>query len=67
MRVVRNATTRLALMIHLMGDLGHDWYAAGVINGISNNHIAFLNAGGLGILVGDGQLSNPKLEKIFKA
>jgi high affinity Mn2+ porin len=40
---------------------------AGVINGISNNHIAFLNAGGLGILVGDGQLTNPKLEKIFEA
>jgi LacI family transcriptional regulator len=33
-RVLRTAATRLALMIHLMGDLGHDWYAAGVINGI---------------------------------
>jgi high affinity Mn2+ porin len=29
---------------------------AGVVNGISNVHQAFLNAGGLGILVGDGML-----------
>jgi high affinity Mn2+ porin len=40
---------------------------AGVINGISSNHIAFLNAGGLGILIGDGQLPNSRLEKIFEA
>jgi high affinity Mn2+ porin len=40
---------------------------AGVINGISSAHIAFLNAGGLGILVGDGQLTNYGLEKIFEA
>jgi len=40
---------------------------AGVVNGISNDHIAFLNAGGLGILVGDGQLTNYGLEKIFEA
>jgi high affinity Mn2+ porin len=39
---------------------------AGVINGISNAHIAFLNAGGLGILVGDGQLPNYRTEKIFE-
>ena len=29
-------------------------------------HQAFLNAGGLGILIGDGQLPNPGLEKIFE-
>lgn len=29
---------------------------AGVINGISANHAEFLNLGGIGILVGDGQL-----------
>jgi len=40
---------------------------AGVVNGISNAHIAFLNAGGLGILLGDGQLTNYGLEKIFEA
>jgi high affinity Mn2+ porin len=40
---------------------------AGVINGISSEHIAFLKAGGLGILIGDGQLLNPRLEKIVEA
>jgi high affinity Mn2+ porin len=40
---------------------------AGVVNGISSDHIAFLNAGGLGILIGDGQLTNYSLEKIFEA
>ena len=40
---------------------------AGVVNGISNAHIAFLNAGGLGVLIGDGQLTNYGLEKIFEA
>jgi hypothetical protein len=29
-------------------------------------HQAFLNAGGLGILVGDGQLPNPGSEKIIE-
>jgi len=32
---------------------------AGVINVISAEHEAFLNASGLGILVGDGKLSHP--------
>lgn len=27
---------RLALMIHMIGDFGHDWYAAGVMNGIDH-------------------------------
>jgi len=40
---------------------------AGVVNGISGVHEAFLNAGGLGILVGDGQLPNPGLEQIVEA
>jgi len=39
----------------------------GIINGISGVHEAFLNAGGLGILVGDGQLPNPGLERIIEA
>jgi high affinity Mn2+ porin len=39
---------------------------AGVINGISGVHEAFLNAGGLGILVGDGQLPHPGLEQIIE-
>ena len=39
---------------------------AGVVNGISGVHEAFLNAGGLGILVGDGQLPSPGLEQIIE-
>jgi high affinity Mn2+ porin len=40
---------------------------AGVINGISSAHEAYFNAGGLGIIVGDGQLPNPGLEQIIEA
>ena len=40
---------------------------AGVVNGISSAHVAFLNAGGLGILIGDGQLTGYGLEQIFEA
>src|SRR4029077_11177943 len=32
---------------------------AGVVNGIAGVHQAFFNAGGLGILIGDGQLPHP--------
>jgi high affinity Mn2+ porin len=39
---------------------------AGVVNNISGVHQAYFNAGGLGILIGDGQLPNPGLEKIFE-
>lgn len=39
---------------------------AGVINGISGQHEAFLDAGGLGILVGDGKLPNPGTERIVE-
>jgi high affinity Mn2+ porin len=37
-----------------------------VINDISASHRAFLNAGGLGILVGDGQLPHPGTERILE-
>jgi high affinity Mn2+ porin len=39
---------------------------AGIVNGISAPHIAYLNAGGLGILVGDGQLPHPGPERIME-
>jgi high affinity Mn2+ porin len=39
---------------------------AGVVNGISGIHQAYFNAGGLGILIGDGMLPNPGLEQIFE-
>jgi high affinity Mn2+ porin len=40
---------------------------AGVYNDISSVHRAFFDAGGLGILIGDGQLPNPGPERIFEA
>jgi high affinity Mn2+ porin len=40
---------------------------AGVVNGITREHEAFLNAGGTGILVGDGQLPHPGPEQILEA
>jgi high affinity Mn2+ porin len=39
---------------------------AGVVNSISGQHKAYLNAGGLGILVGDGKLPNPGAEQILE-
>jgi high affinity Mn2+ porin len=40
---------------------------AGVVNGIAGVHQAFFNAGGLGILIGDGQLPRPGPEQILEA
>jgi high affinity Mn2+ porin len=39
---------------------------AGVINGLSNPAVAYLRTGGLGILIGDGQLIHYGLEKIIE-
>jgi high affinity Mn2+ porin len=39
---------------------------AAIVNGITKEHQAFLNAGGLGILVGDGILPHPGLEQIIE-
>jgi high affinity Mn2+ porin len=39
---------------------------AGVVNGISGVHQAWLNAGGLGIVIGDGQLPHPGPEEILE-
>ncbi len=40
---------------------------AGVVNGLANSHEAYFAAGGLGILIGDGQLPVYRLEKIVKS
>ena len=37
------------------------------LNGIASPHIAFFNAGGLGIVIGDGQLPHPGLEQVIEA
>ncbi|MBV9627747.1 MAG: carbohydrate porin [Xanthobacteraceae bacterium] len=42
------------------------WAVAGIVNNISTSHQIFLNNGGLGILVGDGQLPHPGLEQILE-
>jgi high affinity Mn2+ porin len=39
---------------------------AGVVNGISNAAEKFFNAGGLGVLVGDGRLPNPAPEGLIE-
>jgi high affinity Mn2+ porin len=38
----------------------------GIVNGINSAHQAWFNAGGNGILIGDGQLPNPGPEEIFE-
>jgi high affinity Mn2+ porin len=42
------------------------WGVGGIVNNISTSHQIFLNTGGLGILVGDGQLPHPGLEQIIE-
>ena len=45
----------------------HDtWGLAGLVNNISADRQRFFSAGGLGILVGDGQLPHPGPEKILE-
>jgi high affinity Mn2+ porin len=39
---------------------------AGVVNNIAAVHQAYFNAGGLGIVIGDGMLPRPGLEQIFE-
>jgi high affinity Mn2+ porin len=40
---------------------------AGVLNGITKAHAAYLNAGGVGIVIGDGQLPKPGWEQILES
>jgi high affinity Mn2+ porin len=39
---------------------------AGVVNSISSAHQAYFNAGGMGIVIGDGMLPHPGLEQIIE-
>ena len=50
----------------LWGRPGHELGIGAVLNGIASQHQAYLNAGGLGILVGDGRLPRPAAEKILE-
>ena len=42
------------------------WAIAGILNNISTSHQMFFNNGGLGIVIGDGQLPHPGLEQILE-
>ncbi len=42
------------------------WGLAGILNGISGIHADYFNAGGTGIVIGDGQLPKPGLEQIVE-
>jgi high affinity Mn2+ porin len=64
--VDRSLAAGLALNGKKWGRPDDTFGLAGMVNAISGVHQAFLNAGGLGILVGDGILPNPGLEKIVE-
>jgi high affinity Mn2+ porin len=64
--VDRTIAAGLSVSGNRWGMPDHTFGLAGVVNGISGSHEAFLNAGGLGILVGDGMLPNPGAEKIIE-
>ena len=62
----RTATAGLSLSGKLWGRQDDTIGIAGVVNGISSAHQAYLNDGGMGILVGDGQLPHPGPEQILE-
>ena len=62
----RTISAGLSVQGNRWGRPDDTWGIAGVVNGISKQHQAFLNAGGLGILVGDGQLPRPGAEQILE-
>ncbi|MFN4936121.1 MULTISPECIES: carbohydrate porin [Bradyrhizobium] len=62
----RSVAAGFSMSGRLWGRNDDIWAIAGVDNGITKVHQAFLNAGGLGILVGDGQLPHPGDERILE-
>jgi high affinity Mn2+ porin len=62
----RTASAGLSLGGKLWGRPDDAIGLATVVNGISSSHIAYFDAGGLGILVGDGQLPHPGPEEIVE-
>ena len=65
--VDRTVAAGLALKGTQWGRPNDTFAIAGIVNGITKIHEQFLNDGGLGILVGDGQLPHPGLEQIVEA
>jgi high affinity Mn2+ porin len=64
--VDRTVAAGLALKGTQWGRPDDTFAIAGIVNGITKIHQQFLNDGGLGILVGDGQLPHPGLEQIVE-
>jgi high affinity Mn2+ porin len=62
----RTASVGFSLNGKLWGRPEDTFGIAGVVNDISSAHKAYLNAGGLGILVGDGLLPHPGREQILE-
>ena len=62
----RTVAAGLALTGKQWGRPDDTFGLAGIVNGISKIHEQFLNDGGTGILVGDGQLPHPGLEQIIE-
>jgi high affinity Mn2+ porin len=62
----RTIAAGLSINGNKWGRPGDTFGLAGVVNAITKEHQAFLNAGGLGILVGDGQLPHPGSEQILE-
>jgi high affinity Mn2+ porin len=63
----RTASAGLSLQGRRWGRGSDTAGVAIVVNGISDLHRAYLAGGGLGILVGDGQLPHPGLESIVES
>jgi high affinity Mn2+ porin len=62
----RTASAGLSMNGKRWGRAGDTVALAGVVNAISKAHEAYLAAGGLGILVGDGALAHPGAEHILE-
>lgn len=63
----RTAQVGLAIDGRGWGRTGDTVGIAAVVNGISKTHERYLDAGGIGVLVGDGQLPHPGAEAIGEA
>src|SRR5262249_38306826 len=62
----RTIATGVQISGKLWGRPDDTFALAGVINSASSDMVAYLDAGGLGVLVGDGKLPNSATEKILE-
>jgi len=63
----RTVTAGLSVSGRLWGRSDDTFGLAGLINHISSSRIAYLDAGGLTAIVGDGRLPNPASEQVIEA